>query len=112
MAAINITISTFGDNDFVICGIFGNIDDAGENKLRGYGGGGGMMISQDRFSTNVFDDYNNNAFAFFGNSLLNVGRKFSGRCDIGNNDVRVGVVLVTDYAIGVERIIAIAPIPR
>ncbi len=33
-ATINNVIGTFGDNDFVICGSFGNIDDAGKNELR------------------------------------------------------------------------------
>ncbi len=35
-----------------------------------------------------------------------------GHCDIGNNNVRVGVALVTDYAFGVECIVANAPLPR
>jgi hypothetical protein len=70
------------------------------------------MISHDAFLTNVFNDYDDNAFAFFGNSLLNIGRKFGGHRDIGNGNVRVGVALVTDYAIGTECIIVIAPLPR
>jgi hypothetical protein len=53
MVAINNAIGTFGDNDFVICGIFGNINNAGKNEICGYGSGGGTMISHDRFSTNV-----------------------------------------------------------
>ena len=48
------------------------------------------MISHDGFLTTVVDDYDDDPYAFFDDSWLDVERKSDSGCDNGNADVGVG----------------------